>query len=240
MKHKGVALISLTLFIITSLSPLFADSTPNPYSCVIDPEFANTDLVYAPLATWAAAGSNAILDSVFTINVLDIPDEITYELEGVETPIPEAQPGEGFDNSLTFNELIKWINSNVDSVLVHTQIYIPEGTYYFSDQITMHTNISLKGAGSHLTTLRFLIRADSTSSTMSKADCRKDAILISGTDDAFRYNCGIEDLKIERIRDGISEGDVKDKVEGYDTNGVQGGKLSYWCNNIAIRRATNC
>jgi hypothetical protein len=138
------------------------------------------DSIAAYSIYWKTVGSNAVIDSVFTINVLDIPDEITYELEGVDTPIPEAQPGEGFDNSLTFNELIKWINSNVDSVLVHTQIYIPPGVYNFSDQIVMGSNISLKGAGSHQTELRFLIRADSTSTSMSTSDCRKDAILISG------------------------------------------------------------
>ena len=166
-------------------------------------------------SSWISAGSNAIIDSLVTINVLEIPDDVTYDFGGVYVPIPEAQSGEGFDNSLTFNKLIKWINTNVDSVLVHTQIYIPPGIYNFSDQIIMHSNISFKGAGSHLTTLRFLIRADSTSTTMSKADCRKDAILISGSDDAYKYNCGIEDLKIERIRNGISEGEVKDRVGGH-------------------------
>lgn len=151
-----------------------------------------------------------------------------------------VNPDDEYDDHESFQTLIDFLAERYLNRSEHIRIIIPAGTYNFSDQIIMHSNISLKGAGSHLTELRFLIRADSTSSTMSKADCRKDAILISGTDDAFRYNCGIEDLKIERIRDGISEGDVKDKVEGYDTNGVQGGKLSYWGNNIAIRRATNC
>lgn len=178
MKHKDLKLLWLILIIVKSIPALFADSPPNPYSCVIDPEFANTELTYAPLTAWASAGSNAVIDSLLIINVSSIPDSMC--VENTNIPIPEAQSGDGFDNSLTFNELIKWINSNVDSVLVHTQIYIPPGIYNFSDQIIMHTNISLKGAGSHLTELRFLIPADSTNTTMSKADCRKDAILISG------------------------------------------------------------
>lgn len=78
MIHKDLMLVCLTLLIIMSFSPLFADTNPNPYSCIIDPEFSNTDLVFAPLAAWAAAGSNAVTDSVFSVNVTAIPDSVTY------------------------------------------------------------------------------------------------------------------------------------------------------------------
>jgi len=44
--------------------------------------------------------------------------KLGYELDGGEVPIPDAQTREGFDNSLTFNELIKWVNTHIDSVLV--------------------------------------------------------------------------------------------------------------------------
>ena len=60
MKHKEMILLWLMLLIIASTPALFADSAPNPYSCVIDPEFANTDIGYAPLVAWAAAGSNIV------------------------------------------------------------------------------------------------------------------------------------------------------------------------------------
>jgi hypothetical protein len=121
----------------------------------------------------------------------------------------------------------------------HVRIFIPPGVYNFSDQIIMSSNISLKGAGSHQTELRFLIRADSTSTTMSTEDCRKDAILVAGSDDNILEKVGIEDLKIVRIRDGLSPTEVKDKVGDYSTfNGT--GYQSYWGNNIAIRRATGC
>jgi hypothetical protein len=96
---------------------------------------------------------------------------------------------------------------------------IPSGVYNFSDQIVMHSNISLKGAGSNLTELRFLIRADSTSTTMSETDCKKDAIFVngSGTQPAQRiYNVGIEDLKIVRIREGLTAREVKDEKDEKD------------------------
>ena len=124
----------------------------------------------------------------------------------------------------------------------HIRIYIPPGVYNFSDQIIMSSNISLKGAGSHQTELRFLIRADSTSTSMSKIDCRKDAILVNGTGTLpaqMIRNVGIENLKIVRIREGLSPSEVKGKVGVYSTfdgTGYQG----YWGNNIAIRRGTNC
>ena len=240
MKHKGLMLTCLTLLNITLFSPLFADSNPNPYSCVIDPEFGNTDLVYAPLAAWAAAGSNAIIDSVFTINVVSIPDSMTYESGSIQVPIPNAQSGDGFDNATTFNLLISWLKDRPWLQNIHAQINIPPGIYNFSDQIVMQSNISLKGAGSHQTELRFLIRADSTSSTMSETDCRKDVILVSGTDDAYKYNCGIEDLKIVRIRDGLTTRAVKEYVGDYSMFDGTNDYSGYWGNNIAIRRATDC
>lgn len=126
---------------------------------------------------------------------------------------------------------------------IHAQIYIPPGVYNFSDQIVMGSNISLKGAGSHQTELRFLIRADSTSTSMSETDCRKDAILISGygTLSAQRIrNVGIEDLKIVRIREGLSEREVKSRVGKHEQFDGENGYYSYWGNNIAIRRATDC
>ena len=138
----------IMLFLLSLSCLLMADPTRDPWLVSLDNEFLDSEMTFAPIAAWESAGSNAIIDSVFFIDVSDIPDDVTYQFEGVDTPIPEAQSGEGFDNSLTFNELIKWINSNVDSELVHTQIIIPPGIYNFSDQIVMHSNICLKGAGS--------------------------------------------------------------------------------------------
>ncbi|MFA5667156.1 MAG: choice-of-anchor Q domain-containing protein [Candidatus Cloacimonadaceae bacterium] len=225
----------IMLFLLSLSCLLMADPTRDPWLVSLDNEFLDSEMTFAPIAAWESAGSNAIIDSVFFIDVSDIPDDVTYEFEGVDTPIPEAQSGEGFDNSLTFNELIKWINSNVDSVLVHTQIIIPPGIYNFSDQIIMHTNISLKGAGSDLTELRFLIQSDPTSGTMTQDDCRKDAIRINGSDDAPLSNVGIEDLKIVRIREFLSEGEIWSYVK------VRvGDPKEYAGNNIAIRFANNC
>ncbi|MCB5253095.1 MAG: hypothetical protein RBR69_09610 [Candidatus Cloacimonadaceae bacterium] len=133
-----------------ALNDLFADSGLPP---LLGPFGPRPPL--APVLEWASAGSNAVIDSVFTIDVTAIPDIMTYESDDVFVPIPDAQGGDGFDNSLTFNELIKWVNTHIDSVLVHTQIFIPYGVYNFSDQIVMHSNISLKGAGSDKTELSF-------------------------------------------------------------------------------------
>lgn len=213
------------------------------FGYVIDNEFTNplnpADTVYVK---WASAGSNAVIDSIFTINVSAIPDSVSYVLNGVVTPIPSATPNDEIDDSFSFCKLIIWMEDNITIHGIHAQIYIPPGVYNFSDQIVMGSNISLKGAGSHQTELRFLIRADSTSTSMSETDCRKDAILISGygTLSAQRIrNVGIEDLKIVRIREGLSKREVKEKVGGYSTyNGT--GYQGYWGNNIAIRRATNC
>lgn len=230
MRDKDMMLLCLILLFLASHVRLFASS-----SCIVDPEFANTQLMCAPLAVWESAGSNALIDSVVTINVAEISD--TIFVLGTNDPIPDAQTVAGFDNSLTFNELIKWINTNIDSLLVHTQIYIPEGIYHFNDQIVLNPNISLKGEGSHLTELRFLINADPEHTTMSGPDCKKDAVLVSGTDDNHIYGAGIEDLKIIRIREGLTPGEVKDKVGERE---AVGGIEAYWGNNIAIRRATNC
>lgn len=104
----------------------------------------------------------------------------------------------------------------------------------------MHSNISLKGAGSDLTELIFLIQSDPTSSSMSMIDCRKDAILISGIGESSPeriYNVGIEDIKIVRIREGLTPKEVKSFVgDHYEINNIE----SYWGNNIAIRYGSDC
>jgi len=208
MKHKGLMLTCLTLLNITLFSPLFADSNPNPYSCVIDPEFGNTDLVYAPLAAWAAAGSNAVIDSVITINATAIPDSIKEY--GTDNLIPPAQHVGEYDNSLTFNMLMYSLSRQSWIQNVHAQIYIPPGTYDFKDQLVMYSNISLKGEGSDATTLRFLIVTDS---TMSAADCKKDAILVAGPDYAIITKVGIENLKIIRVQgDDLSENQISEML----------------------------
>ena len=63
-------------------------------------------------------------------------------------------------------------------------------------------------------------------------------ILVAGSDDNILEKVGIEDLKIVRIRDGLSPAEVKEKVGDH----IQSGSpyYSYWGNNIAIRRASNC
>lgn len=128
-----------------------------------DQEFVDTPLGSAPLGAWQSAGLNVLIDSVFVINVASIPDSISYLQFGVYVPIPDAQTGEGFDNSLIFNQITVWLSSRLWLQGIHSQIYIPPGVYNFSEQIAMHSNISLKGAGSNITELRFLIKADSTS-----------------------------------------------------------------------------
>ncbi len=244
---KSVMLLLLCFALLYSISL---------YGFVIDAEFqTESDVVpdgdMTPPATvnvsafvyssWRSAGSSAVIDSVFTINVRAIPDSLTYYSlsDSTHHHIPPAVPDDEEDDSFSFSKLIIWMRDNITNQGIHAQIYIPAGTYNFSDQIVMHTNISLKGAGSHLTELRFLIRADSTSTIMSTSDCRKDAILVAGSDDNILEKVGIEDLKIVRIRDGLSPAEVKEKVGDYSTfngSGYQG----YWGNNIAIRRATNC
>jgi hypothetical protein len=237
---KSIHLIVLLLIAIFTYGRLLADIDPNSASCIIDSEFSNTEHGVAPLNVWALAGSHAVIDSILTIDVTAIPDSITYESGGVLVPIPDAQSGDGFDNSEVFNRLIKWTNSNVDSVNVHTRILIPPGVYNFSDQIVMHSNISLKGAGSDLTELRFLIQSDPTSGTMTLDDCRKDAIQVNGSGELPHqriHSVGIEDLKIIRIREGLSPREVKSFVGDHCTmNEI----TSYWGNNIAIRFGSDC
>ena len=236
MNNKIVGFI-LTLLVFSSCL-IYADSNPG-YG--IDQEFVDTTLGAAPLGIWESAGSNALIDSVFTINVTSIPDSITYYSQSDSTHyrIPNAAPDDEMDDSFTFSKLTIWMRDNIAIHGIHAQIHIPPGVYNFSDQIEMHSNISLKGAGSNLTELRFLIRADSTSTTMSEADCKKDAIFVngSGTQPAQRiYNVGIEDLKIVRIREGLTAREVKANVGDHDD---VGGITAYWGNNIAVRWATN-
>ncbi len=74
---------------------------------------------------------------------------------------------------------------HVDITNIHSSFGSWEGSNWVQVQSiapndTIYVDDTFKGAGSHLTTMRFLIREDSTSTTMSEADCRKDAILISG------------------------------------------------------------
>lgn len=102
------------LLIIASIPALFADSTHNPYSCVIDPEFANTDLTYAPLAAWAAAGSNTTIDTL-AIREIDITD-----IEPIVCLVPNSSiidttsfvsaiPDDGFDDTMPYKHcLIFW------------------------------------------------------------------------------------------------------------------------------------
>jgi hypothetical protein len=227
------------------------------YGFVIDAEFqTESDVVpdgdMTPPATvnvsafvyssWRSAGSSAVIDSVFTINVRAIPDSLTYYSlsDSTHHHIPPAVPDYEEDDSFTFTKLVIWMRDNIANQGIHAQIYIPPGVYNFSDQIVMGSNISLKGAGSHQTELKFLINADTTDTTMTTLDCRKDAILVSGTDDAYKYNIGIEDLKIVRIRDGLSEREVKSRVGKHEQFDGENGYYSYWGNNIAIRRATDC
>lgn len=195
---KSIHLIVLLLIAIFTYGRLLADIDPNSASCIIDSEFSNTEHGVAPLNVWALEGSHAEIDSVFTIDVTAIPD--TFLILNTSIPIPNAQNGDGFDNSEVFEHLITWIKSNVGSVNVHTRILIPPGVYNFSDQIVMHSNISLKGAGSDLTELRFLILSDPTSLILTEADCKKDAIRVNGSKDILISNVGFEDLKIVRLR----------------------------------------
>ena len=69
MKHGYAMLICLTLLIITVVSPLLADNDPSTDTCIIDSEFADTGLLYAPLSFWVAAGSNAVIDSVLSMSL---------------------------------------------------------------------------------------------------------------------------------------------------------------------------
>jgi hypothetical protein len=78
MNNKIVGFI-LTLLVFSSCL-IYADSNPG-YS--IDQEFVDCPLGAAPLGIWESAGSNALIDSVFTINLTAIPDSMTYVSEGV-------------------------------------------------------------------------------------------------------------------------------------------------------------
>ncbi|MFA7213644.1 MAG: hypothetical protein WC111_07130, partial [Candidatus Cloacimonadaceae bacterium] len=231
-------LIILVLLMVVTVGTLLADDNAS-----LDNLFSDTELDGAPFSAWAAAGSNAEISSIREIDIISIEPIVSFNpitSEYDTTSFVSAIPNDDIDDSDVFNDLIDFLNSRKLNETDHVRIHIPAGVYNFSDQIVMHSNISLKGAGSNLTELRFLIRADSTGTTMSEADCKKDAIFVngSGTQPAQRiYNVGIEDLKIVRIREGLSAREVKAMVGDYDyVDDIQ----AYWGNNIAIRRATNC
>jgi len=82
---------------------------------------------------WKTAGTNATIDSVFTINITTIPDSVTFVLDGVDTPIPMAVPNDGADDSFSFSKLITWMKDNIAINGIHAQIYTPSGTYHFRD-----------------------------------------------------------------------------------------------------------
>ncbi|MDP3114869.1 MAG: hypothetical protein Q8M98_08835 [Candidatus Cloacimonadaceae bacterium] len=96
------------------------------FAYVIDSEFDNpaepADSIYTK---WASAGSNAVIDSVFSINVTAIPDSVTYVLNGVDVSIPSANATDGIDDSFSFSKLIIWMRDNIATNGIHAQIYIP-------------------------------------------------------------------------------------------------------------------
>jgi len=187
-----LGLVSCSLLIYLSINvPLYS----NAVSSEIGLNWTEVD------THWKNAGTDSvpIADSIYYVNI--IPSYVVNSGQQVLS----ASEGDNQDDTSSFQGLLDWIRGKQIISPYVAQIYIPPGVYNFSDQIIMHSNISLKGAGSHQTELKFLIRADSTSSTMSTLDCRKDAILVSGTDDNYIIGVGIEDLKIVRIRDGLSE-----------------------------------
>lgn len=60
----------------------------------------------------------------------------------VDVPIPDAQTGDGFDNSPIINGLVDWLSDDRPWLQgIHAQIYILPRVYNFSDQIVMHSNI---------------------------------------------------------------------------------------------------
>ncbi len=231
-------LIEIILLSICIYSPvtLVADDDPNAYHCVVESEFANTPILTVPLAVWEFAGCSAINDSIYEFDITAVPDTV-YNITTMGL-IPNAMPGDGYNDYLSFFLLIEWIENRDWYGTKHARIVIPEGEYDLFDQIVMGNNISLRGAGSDQTILRFAIKADSTN--MNQAACRKDAILISGSDilPQYRiYNVGIENLKIVRIREGLTPEEVKYFVGDHQTiNGI----LGYYGNNIAIRYGQNC
>lgn len=219
-----------------------ADPTRDPWLVSLDNEFLDSEMTFAPIAAWESAGSNAIINplTVIEIDITNIEPIVSFNYVTLQidtTSFVSAIPNDEMDDSAVFTALIDFVRDRQLNETGHVRILIPPGVYNFSDQIVMHSNISLKGAGSNLTELRFLIREDSTGTTMSEADCKKDAIFVNGSDDQRNYNVGIEDLKIVRIKEGLSAREVKAMVGDYDyVDDIQ----AYWGNNIAIRRATNC
>jgi len=79
MRHTNClwGIILLSICIISPVA-LVADDDPNAYNCVVESEFANTPILTAPLAIWELAGCNVAIDSLLTINVIAIPDSMTY------------------------------------------------------------------------------------------------------------------------------------------------------------------
>jgi predicted outer membrane repeat protein len=232
----------IMLFLLSLSCLLMADPTRDPWLVSLDNEFLDSEMTFAPIAAWESAGSNAMINplTVIEIDISNIEPIVSFNYVTLQidtTSFVSAIPNDEMDDSAVFTALIEFIKDRHLNETGHVRILIPPGVYNFSDQIVMHSNISLKGAGSDLTELRFLIQADPTSGTMTQDDCRKDAIRINGSEDAPISNVGIEDLKIVRIREGLSPREVKSLVGDHcEMDGIS----SYWGNNIAIRYGSDC
>nr|MDK2850323.1 hypothetical protein [Candidatus Cloacimonadota bacterium] len=131
----------IVLLLLSLSCILMADPSLDSWLVSLNSEFSDNEMTCAPIAAWEAAGSNAAIDSLFIIDVTSIPDSITYLQMEVDVPIPDAQTGDGFDNSPIINGLIDWLKDRPSLHGIHAQIYIPPGVYNFSDQIVMHSNI---------------------------------------------------------------------------------------------------
>jgi len=198
----------IMLFLLSLSCLLMADPTRDPWLVSLDNEFLDSEMTFAPIAAWESAGSNAIINplTVIEIDISDIEPIVCLEpISSIidTTSFVSAIPNDEMDDSAVFTALIEFINRRELNETGHVRILIPPGVYNFSDQIVMHSNISLKGAGSDLTELRFLIQSDPTSGTMTQDDCRKDAIRINGSGELPHqriHSVGIEEVP-EAVRD---------------------------------------
>lgn len=138
-----------------ALNDLFADSGLPP---LLGPFGPRPPL--APVLEWASAGSNAIINplTVIEIDITNIEPIVSFNYVTLKidtTSFVSAIPNDEMDDSAVFTALIDFVRDRQLNETGHVRILIPPGVYNFSDQIVMHSNISLKGAGSDKTELSF-------------------------------------------------------------------------------------
>lgn len=129
--------IILTGMILSLSFNLFADN--------------EADSLVAYSNIWKTAGCDSLTLTIRDIDITNIEPIVSFNTTTSlddTTYFDSTIPNDDIDDSNVFNDLIDFLVLRKLNILEHIRINIPSGVYNFSNQIVMHSNISLKGAGS--------------------------------------------------------------------------------------------